>query len=169
MAAVDWRAGRPAPVPTSGSGHEPGRPAPRPARLPGPSTRRLAVDALIGSRGGRPGQRRRRPNCSPPASWTSRDRALVTELVYGTCRMQRACDWLAGRHTRGRLDPQVRAALRVGAYQLGWTRIPPHAAVSATVDVVRGPGRLGGQRRPAPGRQPSWPPARSPGRIPPPS
>ena len=35
----------------------------------------------------------------------------------------------------------MRAALRVGAYQLGWTRIPPHAAVSATVDVVRGPGR----------------------------
>ena len=56
--------------------------------------------------------------------------------------MQRACDWLVDRHTRGRLDPQVRAALRVGAYQLGWTRIPPHAAVSATVDVVRGPGRV---------------------------
>jgi 16S rRNA (cytosine967-C5)-methyltransferase len=71
----------------------------------------------------------------------SRDRALVTELVYGTCRMQRACDWLANRYTRGRVDPQVRAALRVGVYQLAWTRIPPHAAVSATVDVVQGPGR----------------------------
>ncbi len=71
----------------------------------------------------------------------TRDRALVTELAYGACRMQRACDWLTGRHTRGRVDAQVRAALRVGAYQLGWTRIPPHAAVSATVDVVGGPGR----------------------------
>jgi 16S rRNA (cytosine967-C5)-methyltransferase len=71
----------------------------------------------------------------------ARDRALVTELAYGACRMQRACDWLTGRHTRSRLDPQVRAALRVGTYQLGWTRIPPHAAVSATVEVVRGPGR----------------------------
>jgi 16S rRNA (cytosine967-C5)-methyltransferase len=70
-----------------------------------------------------------------------RDRHLVTELVYGTCRMQRACDWLAGRHTRGRIDPDVRAALRLGAYQLGWTRIPSHAAVSATVAEIRGPGR----------------------------
>ena len=95
----------------------------------------MAVD------GGRPGQRGGRRAARPPAQLDARDRALVTELVYGACRMQRACDWLTGRHTRGRLDPQVRAALRVGAYQLGWTRIPPHAAVSATVDVVRGPGR----------------------------
>jgi 16S rRNA (cytosine967-C5)-methyltransferase len=70
-----------------------------------------------------------------------RDRAFVTELVYGTCRMRRACDWLAVRHTRGPLDAEVRAALRVGAYQLMWTRVPPHAAVSATVEEVRGPGR----------------------------
>ena len=70
-----------------------------------------------------------------------RDRHLVTELVYGTCRMQRACDWLTGRYTRGRIDDEVRAALRLGAYQLGWTRIPSHAAVSATVSEVRGPGR----------------------------
>lgn len=70
-----------------------------------------------------------------------RDRHLVTELVYGACRMQRACDWLTGRYTRGRIDAEVRAALRLGAYQLGWTRVPNHAAVSATVAEVRGPGR----------------------------
>jgi 16S rRNA (cytosine967-C5)-methyltransferase len=71
----------------------------------------------------------------------SRDRNLVTELVYGTCRMQRACDWLVDRHARGRLDEEVRTALRLGAYQIGWTRIPAHAAVSATVGEVRGRGR----------------------------
>ncbi len=70
-----------------------------------------------------------------------RDRALVTELVYGTCRMRRACDWLIDVHTRGRLDVEVRCALRLGTYQLGWMRIPPHAAVSATVEEVRGRGR----------------------------
>lgn len=75
------------------------------------------------------------------AGLDERDRHLTTELVYGTCRMQRACDWLTGRHARGRLDDEVRAALRMGAYQLGWTRIPPHAAVSATVSEVRGAGR----------------------------
>jgi 16S rRNA (cytosine967-C5)-methyltransferase len=71
----------------------------------------------------------------------TRDRHLVTELVYGTCRMRRACDWLTSRYTRGAIDSEVRAGLRLGAYQLGWTRVPPHAAVSATVDEVRGPGR----------------------------
>jgi len=70
-----------------------------------------------------------------------RDRNLVTELVYGACRMQRACDWLTDRYARGHLDAEVRAGLRLGAYQIGWTRIPPHAAVSATVEEVRGRGR----------------------------
>ncbi len=102
--------------------------------------RRVAVDALMAVDSGA------RANVVVPdlldrSNLDSRDRGLVTELVYGTCRMRRACDWLVDRHTRGRLDAQVRAALRVGAYQLGWTRIPPHAAVSATVDVVHGPGR----------------------------
>jgi 16S rRNA (cytosine967-C5)-methyltransferase len=72
---------------------------------------------------------------------SERDRNLVTELVYGTCRMQRACDWVADRFVRGDIDPQVRAAVRMGVYQMLWTRIPPHAAVAATVEEVHGPGR----------------------------
>jgi 16S rRNA (cytosine967-C5)-methyltransferase len=70
-----------------------------------------------------------------------RDRGFVTELVYGTCRMQRACDWLVDRHVRGQTDVEVRAALRLGAYQLAYLRVPRHAAVSATVEEVRGAGR----------------------------
>lgn len=81
------------------------------------------------------------PELLGEAGLDQRDRHLVTELVYGACRMQRACDWLAGRYTRGRIDAEVRAALRLGVYQIGWTRIPTHAAVSATVAEVRGPGR----------------------------
>ena len=81
------------------------------------------------------------PDLLSASGLDSRDRHLVTELAYGACRMQRACDWLTGRYARGRLDPQVRSALRLGAYQLGWTRIPTHAAVSATVAEVHGPGR----------------------------
>lgn len=65
-----------------------------------------------------------------------RDRALATELVYGTTRMRRACDWLLDRFVLGDLEPRVRSALRMGAYQIAFLRIPPHAAVSATVDVV---------------------------------
>jgi 16S rRNA (cytosine967-C5)-methyltransferase len=63
-----------------------------------------------------------------------RDRAFVTELVYGTTRMCRACDWLIDRYLTRPVSPPVRAALRIGAYQLAWLGTPPHAAVSATVD-----------------------------------
>jgi 16S rRNA (cytosine967-C5)-methyltransferase len=104
------------------------------------SARRLAVDALVAVDGGA------RANevvagLLANSGLEARDRALVTELVYGTCRMRRACDWLTDRHTRGRLDAEVRSALRMGTYQLGWMRVPAHAAVSATVEVVPGPGR----------------------------
>ncbi len=65
-----------------------------------------------------------------------RDRALVTELVYGTTRMRRACDWLVDRFVTHEPDPPVRRALRLGAYQLTFTSIPPHAAVATTVGLV---------------------------------
>jgi 16S rRNA (cytosine967-C5)-methyltransferase len=55
--------------------------------------------------------------------------------------MRRACDWLTHRYTRGPIDAEVRNALRLGTYQLAWMRTPTHAAVSATVEEVRGPGR----------------------------
>jgi len=67
---------------------------------------------------------------------SGRDRAFVTELVYGTTRMRRSCDWLVDRFVLREVDPQVRAALRLGAYQLAYLRTPGHAAVSATVAVV---------------------------------
>jgi 16S rRNA (cytosine967-C5)-methyltransferase len=65
-----------------------------------------------------------------------RDRAFTTELVYGTTRMRRACDWLLEPHVRRSLDDDVRAALRVGAYQLALAGTSPHAAVAATVDAA---------------------------------
>ena len=107
---------------------------------PDPSARSLALRALREVDAGA------RANVLVPELLSAsrldeRDRHLVTELVYGTSRMQRACDYLTDRYTRGRIDAEVRAALRLGAYQLGWTRIPSHAAVSATVAEVLGPGR----------------------------
>lgn len=64
-----------------------------------------------------------------------RDRNLVTELVYGTTRMRRAVDWLVDRFLVSPPPPALRASLRVGAYQLAFMRVPPHAAVSATVSA----------------------------------
>ena len=62
-----------------------------------------------------------------------RDRNLVTELVYGSTRMRRALDWLVDRYVVSPPPPALRASLRVGAYQLAFMRVPPHAAVGATV------------------------------------
>ncbi|WP_348651160.1 transcription antitermination factor NusB [Micromonospora sp. WMMD882] len=72
-----------------------------------------------------------------------RDAAFATELTYGTLRAVGTLDAVltdaAGRDVE-RIDPPVRDALRLGAYQLLHTRVPPHAAVSSTVDLVRAVG-----------------------------
>jgi 16S rRNA (cytosine967-C5)-methyltransferase len=69
------------------------------------------------------------------------ERALATELVYGVLRWQGALDARLARYSRQpleKLEPTLRLALRLGAYQLlGNLRIPPHAAVTLTVDIVR--------------------------------
>jgi 16S rRNA (cytosine967-C5)-methyltransferase len=67
-----------------------------------------------------------------------RDRAFATELVYGSVRAQRRLDDLLAQVVKRplrRLDPPVRAGLRLGAYQL-LHGTPPHAAVASTVDAV---------------------------------
>ncbi|MBA2282576.1 MAG: hypothetical protein H0W25_15300, partial [Acidimicrobiia bacterium] len=65
-----------------------------------------------------------------------RDRGFVTELVYGVTRLQRRLDHLVDPYLLRPVDPKVRAALRLGAYQLHEMGTPAHAAVSATVDAV---------------------------------
>jgi len=65
-----------------------------------------------------------------------RDRHLVTNLVYGTTRMRRACDHLVRAHLRREPDPAVLDALHLGVFQLAFLGTPPHAAVSTTVDLV---------------------------------
>jgi 16S rRNA (cytosine967-C5)-methyltransferase len=70
-----------------------------------------------------------------------RDAALATELAYGTCRTMGLLDEVLGACSERPLstvDGVALDALRLGAYQLLRTRIPAHAAVAATVDLVRG-------------------------------
>lgn len=71
-----------------------------------------------------------------------RDRAFATELVYGTIRMRRACDFCVDRFVLRDPDPEVRAVLRLGAYQLVIAGVAPHAAVAETVSLA--PGRARG-------------------------
>lgn len=64
------------------------------------------------------------------------ERAMVTDLVYGTTRLRRACDGLYGRHVVTDPDPATRRLLRLGTYQWAWGRVPAHAAVSETVALA---------------------------------
>ena len=66
---------------------------------------------------------------------TARDRGFVTEVVYGTTRMRRACDWLIDRFVQRELDVRTRNLLRMGAYQLQFMGTPPYAAVSTSVEL----------------------------------
>ena len=50
--------------------------------------------------------------------------------------MKRACDFLVDRFVARELDLRVRNALRLGAYQLHFLGMPPHAAVGETVEVA---------------------------------
>ncbi len=78
-----------------------------------------------------------------------RDRALLTELVMGTLRWQGMLD----RHLVPRLELPLdrteavaRSALRLGAYQLLFLRVPERAVLHGTVEAakaLRG-GRIGG-------------------------
>ncbi|MBH0246436.1 rRNA cytosine-C5-methyltransferase [Streptomyces cavourensis] len=69
-----------------------------------------------------------------------RDAALATELVYGTLRRQGTYDAIVAacidRPLR-EVDPPVLDVLNMGVHQLLGTRIPTHAAVSASVELAR--------------------------------
>ena len=69
---------------------------------------------------------------------TGRDAAFATELAAGTIRQQGLYDAVIDAClTRPRLEAKVRDALRLGVHQLLAMRVPPHAAISTTVDLVR--------------------------------
>jgi 16S rRNA (cytosine967-C5)-methyltransferase len=75
------------------------------------------------------------------AELDDRDRRLAMRLAFGTVQRVRTLDHaletLAGRPT-DELQPTLRAALRVGAYQLLFAEgVPAHAAVNETVELCK--------------------------------
>ena len=75
-----------------------------------------------------------------------RDAALTRELVLGVLRWRAGLDHVLARFSRrpvARLDPEVRATLRVGAYALlKLDRVPDFATVDRAVESIkRGPKR----------------------------
>jgi 16S rRNA (cytosine967-C5)-methyltransferase len=70
-----------------------------------------------------------------------RDRALARQLAYGSIQRARTLDHAIealGRRPARKLDPPVRAALRLGCYQLAFLDgVPRYAAVNESVQLVR--------------------------------
>ncbi|NUR58455.1 MAG: rRNA cytosine-C5-methyltransferase [Catenulispora sp.] len=80
---------------------------------------------------------------------TGRDAAFTTELVYGTLRGLGTYDAVIAAcvdRSLDAVDPEVLDALRLGTHQLLAMDVPPHAAVSTTVELVRSVANEGASR-----------------------
>ncbi len=125
-----------------------------------PTVRRLARDALVRVEDGAYSHLAL-PAMLRESHLSARDRAQVTDLVYRTLRGQRRLDDLIARASNRsikRMDPPVRAALRLGAQQL-LAGVPPHAAVGETVAAApaRAQGFVNGVLRALTRLGPPWP------------
>lgn len=73
------------------------------------------------------------------------DHALMQELSFGVLRWQIQLDFFIERYARrkiAKLDPEVVIALRLGLYQLKFlSRVPPHAAINESVNLVKQRGK----------------------------
>jgi 16S rRNA (cytosine967-C5)-methyltransferase len=127
--------------PAGGTAPARGRPgsAADPARLVAYETLRAVTDRDAYANLILPGLLRR-------ARLHGRDAGLATELAYGALRGRGSYDAVLAvciDRPLAEVDPAVLDALRLGVHQLLNTRVPQHAAVSTTVDLVRatsGPG-----------------------------
>lgn len=69
-----------------------------------------------------------------------RDRSFVTELAYGTLRLQGKHDYAISKKADrpiSELDEKIVDLLRLGIHQIFEMRVPIHAAVGETVEVAR--------------------------------
>ena len=75
------------------------------------------------------------------------DSGLATELVYGTIQRLNTIDYALIGRVKGwpkKVEPWVRALLRLSYYQLRWlTRVPAHAAVAEAVNIAKRRGHAG--------------------------
>lgn len=77
------------------------------------------------------------------ANLPRRDRAFVTQLVYGTLENRLTLDWRINQFLTGEkeIDETIREILRMGAYQLFYLdRVPDMAAVDESVSLTRAMG-----------------------------
>lgn len=109
-------------------------------RPPTDAARAAALDALARVRADRAYANLVLPGVLRQHGLTGRDAAFATELVAGTIRGQGTYDAVLAScvaRSLARLEPLVLDALRMGTHQLLGMRVPPHAAINSTVDLVR--------------------------------
>lgn len=108
---------------------------------PVPDARRVAVRQILAVLDGRSLDDAR---LLSPDTKDDRDRALAAELSYGVCRWFRRLDallaLLLAKPLKAR-DRDLKVLMMVGAYQLLYTRVPEHAALSSTVECTRSLGK----------------------------
>lgn len=74
------------------------------------------------------------------ARLSPRDAGLTTELVYGTLRYRGRIDWVLEQCMNRpveKLDPEVRAVLRMTTHQILHMRVPNHASVAEAVQLTK--------------------------------
>jgi 16S rRNA (cytosine967-C5)-methyltransferase len=80
------------------------------------------------------------PGLLEEAKLNTRDSALAQELAFSTLRWQLTYDFILGQVSSrpvNEIDAVVLNALRLGSHQLLKMRIPPHAAINETVNLIR--------------------------------
>ncbi len=118
------------------------RPAPRssPSRSTADPARLAAMDVLKAVRVDQAYTNLVLPAVLRHHRLSGRDAAFVTELVSGTIRRRGTYDAILAAcvdRPLSKVEAKVLDALRLGVHQLLSMRVPPHAAISTTVDLVR--------------------------------
>ncbi|RUL55854.1 16S rRNA (cytosine(967)-C(5))-methyltransferase RsmB [Lysinibacillus antri] len=74
----------------------------------------------------------------------AKDRALLTEITYGTLQHKYTLDFYLEPFIRGKIDLWVRWLLRLSVYQIVYlNRVPDHAAVNEAVEIAKRRGHKG--------------------------
>ena len=116
------------------------RRAPRPANL---APRRVALETLLDVSRSDAYASLALDKRLAQANLPRRDRAFVTQLVYGTLENRITLDWRIDQFLQGdkEIDETIREILRMGAYQLFYLdRVPDMAAVDESVSLTRAMG-----------------------------
>ncbi|WP_342559277.1 16S rRNA (cytosine(967)-C(5))-methyltransferase RsmB [Metasolibacillus sp. FSL K6-0083] len=74
----------------------------------------------------------------------AKDRALLTEITYGTLQHKLTLDYYLAPFVRGKVEVWVQWLLRLSLFQMHYlTRIPPHAVVNEAVEIAKRRGHKG--------------------------